>query len=84
MKTLEFPLMVVEQAWERACGQCECRHAVHGHHIPCGRKLEFGMRGVNESGGWEIHAKNRNESPTLANSEVQCFRCYKQSRMYTG
>ena len=27
MKTLDFPLVVVEEAWQRAQGQCECRAA---------------------------------------------------------
>ena len=81
--TVEFPLMVIELAWERAKGQCECHHAVHAHHIPCGRKLKFEGRGVQQSDGWEIHARNRDAAATLDNCEVLCTRCYKQSRLYT-
>ena len=81
--TVEFPLMVIEQAWQRARGQCECHHAVHGHHIPCGRKLSFDKHSAQENEGWEVHVRNRDAAPTLDNCEVLCYRCYKQSRLYT-
>lgn len=82
--TVEFPAVVVAQAWQRCHGQCECHHTAHGHHIPCGRKLDFDKHGAQENGGWEVHIRNRDATPTLENGEVLCHRCYKQSRLYTG
>ena len=84
MKTVEFPLHIVEEAWERAQGTCECRHTVHGHHIPCGRKLKIECRGGDHNDCWEAHARDRDLGPTLDNCEILCHRCYKQSRMWTG
>jgi hypothetical protein len=82
--TVDFPLMLIELAWERAKGMCECRHAVHGHRVPCGRKLRIENRGVQGGDGWEAHAHDREAGPTVENCEILCLRCYKQTRMYTG
>ena len=35
----EFPKSVLEAAWERAKGRCECRRKTHDHGRRCPKKL---------------------------------------------
>lgn len=81
---MEFPLMVVEEAWERAGGRCECHHSAHGHHIPCGRPLKLESRDSDNRDGWVAHAHDKDGTRTLDNCEILCYRCYKQTRIYSG
>ena len=50
---MAFPDYVVEQAWNRAGGRCECPGVSHGHSDPHGKKLVKANRGREGEGSWE-------------------------------
>jgi len=44
---MAFPYYVVEEAWERADGHCECERVTHRNHRggSCGKRLVWRNRG---------------------------------------
>ncbi len=74
---MAFPSSVVNLAWVRAGGKCECRRRTHGHYyVRCNKQLVFGNRGRNGRGCWETHHINSNGADTLSNCEILCFDCH--------
>jgi len=71
---------VVDQAWARSGGRCECTHSEHGHSERCGRELLRDRRGVEPSYRWEAHKKVADGDDTLINYEILCQECSKQTR----
>lgn len=53
---MAFSNGVVEQAWQRVGGHCECRRSSHGYnYVRCNKQLEWGNRGRTGRGCWETH-----------------------------
>ena len=80
-----FPDTVVQQAWKRAGGKCECeRVSCHNHSsIPHGKQLTWGARGNdNHYGGWEAHHKNSSGPAIVSNCEILCIPCHKNTGTY--
>ena len=75
---MPFPESVVEAAWKRANGKCECRRSTHGHSIPHSKQLVKENRGRDGRGAWETHHKS-GDSDTLSNCEILCWDCHKQT-----
>ena len=78
--TMGFPDSVVEQAWARSGGRCECTHRGHGHSGQCGHELLKERRGAEPSYWWEAHKKAAGDDDTLNNCEILCQDCFKQTR----
>ncbi len=77
---MAFPENVIEQAWKRASGKCECQRWAHKHTpVRCGRELTFANRGKEGQGRWEVHRVSPSFGDTLYNCEILCADCYKQS-----
>ena len=71
---------VVDQAWARSGGRCECTNSDHGHSERCGRELLRERRGSDPSYRWEAHIKVTDGDDTLSNCEILCHDCFKQMR----
>ena len=78
--TMAFPEDVVEQAWKRAGGKCECKRREHKHvPVRCGKDLVYTNRGREGQGRWEAHCVNPKFTDILYNCEILCADCYKLS-----
>ena len=77
-----FSRSVIEAAWERAGGYCECVRRGHGHHGRCKHPLLESSRGSDCDYGWEAHRIRARDSDRLSNCEILCQDCYKQAEMY--
>jgi len=77
-----FTLTVVQDAWQRAGGSCECRRLTCGHIGRCHKQLGWQSRGLETELGWEAHHINRNGPDTLSNCEILCQRCHKNTQTY--
>ena len=77
---MAFPENVVEQAWKRAGGKCECKRWPHKHNpVRCGKELVYANRGREGQGRWETHHVSPKFGDTLYNCEILCADCYKQT-----
>ncbi len=77
---MSFPENVLEQAWKRAGGKCECRRWNHKHSIVrCGKELVKANRGKDGQGRWDARRIDKSGEDTLTNCESLCADCYKQS-----
>ena len=71
---------VVERAWKRAKGCCECRRITHNNHSGrCDEKLDWLNRGRDGHGAWEAHHINSNGGDILSNCEILCWACHSQT-----
>ena len=73
---MPFSSQVVDQAWLRSVGFCECKQVSHHHNGRCNRVLFKFLRGKLESEwGWEAHSKSGSYID-LADCEIMCSGCY--------
>ena len=84
---MAFPLSVVEAAWRRSGGRCECQRSTCGHgYWRCGKQLDWNARGNDYAyGGWEAHHKTAaavGGPDTLSNCEILCISCHKNTGSY--
>jgi len=77
---MAFQDSVVDQAWVRSGGQCECTRTDHGHSERCDHELQKDRRGAEPSYWWEAHKKVARDDETLDNCEILCQDCFKQMR----
>ena len=74
-----FPEAVVQIAWARSCGCCECERITHGHdNKRCCKQLLKQNRGREMEGAWETHHINPNAPPSPQNCQILCWNCHKQ------
>jgi hypothetical protein len=72
---------VVENAWVRSGGRCECSRRHHGHGVECGRALAWAHRGTHTATGWELV---RHGDPKVGgwqavkDAQVLCVECYRR------
>ena len=79
----DFPDSVIQEAWNRAGGRCECRRKNHVH-LPygrCNKQLNWDNRGRKKEalGAWEAHhtiSQEENGQSILSNCEVLCWNCF--------
>jgi hypothetical protein len=76
---MAFPENVVQQAWQRAGGKCECRRTTHGHTGRCNKQLAWENRGREGRGKWEAHHRVRGGDDTLSNCEILCWDCHSKT-----
>ena len=77
-----FPNSVVEKAWARAGGKCECKRKKCNHKIPHGKSLRWESRGKETDLGWEAHHIDSNGEPVLSNCLILCMPCHKATQTY--
>ena len=72
-----FSEEVVERAWRRAGGRCECRRKTHGHYyVRCNKQLVWKNRGREGRGCWEAHHRSSSGGDGLSNCEILCWDCH--------
>ena len=78
---MAFSPDVVERAWERADGRCECKRTNHGHFLKCSKQLVWENRGrsAGERGSWEAHHISSTGGDTLSNCEILCWDCHSKT-----
>jgi hypothetical protein len=81
---MAFPLSVVQEAWKRAGGRCECRRTSHNHpYNHCGKQLSWDNRGKDGAWGcWEAHHISAGGPDTVSNCEILCCDCHKRTSTY--
>ena len=74
----EFSGTLVDIAWRRSEGYCECIRMTHGHLGTCHKTLIKSNRGKEEGlGAWEAHSKSRLHVDTLSDCEILCWTCHE-------
>jgi hypothetical protein len=77
---MAFSDSILEQAWKRAGGKCECKRWTHIHNVMrCGKELVFTNRGKEGQGRWEARRFDKTAGDTLSNCEILCADCYKRA-----
>lgn len=76
---MAFPESVIDQAWERADGACECKRTSHGHGPICGKNLIRSNPGRAGYGAWEAHHIDSSGPDTLSNCEILCWDCHEKT-----
>lgn len=85
---MAFSNAVIQAAWNRSGGRCECTRKTCGHagNPRCVRILNWYARGNDYApGGWEAHHKvavASGGSDTLSNCEILCISCHKKTGSY--
>lgn len=93
---MAFSDSVIEEAFARAGGVCECERKEHNHvptisvkdggfvrSLRCTRKLDKLKRGDREgAGGWEAHHVSSNGEDVLSNCEILCWPCHKKTASF--
>jgi hypothetical protein len=73
---LHFSERVIEKAWSRAGGRCECTSRNHWHSGRCNGILIRSFRGEKENSyGWETYCKNGSTGEP-SDCEIYCIKCY--------
>ena len=86
-EVMSFQLSVVEAAWARSGGRCECRRRTHRGH-PIHRCINFLSKEnwrAQGTGAWEAAHRTPVETggpEALSNCEVLCMPCYRMSGDY--
>ena len=82
---MAFPDIVVERAWSRSGGVCECRRSSHLHiRGRCSNKLAWDNRGRESHGAWEAHHVDSTGADTQSNCEILCWDCHKTHKTLTN
>ena len=78
---MAFSEAVVERAWRRADGKCECARPSEGHpHGRCNRQLVWDNRGKEgQEGAWEANLIRSSGGDVPSNCEILCWACYKST-----
>jgi hypothetical protein len=82
-KTASFSDPVIEKAFKRAGGQCECtrKDCAEAHPGRCPTKFEFEDRGHDDD-EWQAHhwrAESKDGSDGLDNCEIVCVLCHQST-----
>lgn len=72
-----FPQLVVEAAWKRSKGICECEDGSHGHTGRCTRRLVWMVRGGKQKASWDAHQMDPDGEMILENCKLYCMDCHK-------
>ncbi len=81
---MTFSESVIDQAWTRSGGACECRRTSHDHASICKKNLIKSNRGREGYGAWEAHHINANGGDGLSNCEILCWACHKKTGSFGG
>ena len=75
----EFPEEIVEEAWIKSGGKCECGIPGHGHTGRHDKSLMKSFRGDRDSSyGWEAHSVSGLHLGILSDCKIFCWEpCHK-------
>jgi len=70
----QFSETLVERAFQRSGGRCECEKVAHGHSGRCSKILQKVYRGDSTSAyGWEAHSKSGQYLDMVSDIEILCW-----------
>jgi len=81
---MAFPQSVVDEAWRRSGGNCECRRSNHNHlYVRCNKQLVYENRGkTGQRGCWEAHHITAGGPDVASNCEILCCECHVGTGSY--
>lgn len=79
MAKSDVKIAVLQGAWRRAGGRCECTQSGHGHEGRCNADLNWGLRGSSMDGGWDSLTRT-GATDSLANITIVCMDCKRKGR----
>jgi len=79
---MAFSNVIINQAWIRSGGRCECERYMHDHYHRCKRQLIFKKCGKGGVGAWDTHHKNNIGGDGLSNCEILCSLCLAKARSF--
>ena len=69
---------IVERAWRRSGGNCECTQTSHGHGGSCDKPLKKESRGNgSDPSGWETRSVSGQYRNLASDCEILCWGCHK-------
>jgi len=69
-----FPQGIIDQAWKRCGGFCECTETTHGHYGQCHKTLLDYRAGDRTSAyGWEAHSMSGKHLDSLSDCKIYCW-----------
>jgi hypothetical protein len=75
---MTFSDEIVERAWKRSGGICECTRGNHGHGGRCKQQLIKDLRDDKSSqNGWEAHSISGQYRNLASDCEILCWECSK-------
>ena len=75
---MEFSDAIIEQAWLRSDGKCECERATHKNWGKCNTLVIKSSRGDGHKIlGWETHSKSGLYLNSPSDCEIFCWNCHK-------
>ena len=81
---MAFNSTVVQEAWNRSGGTCECRRVNHKHlYVRCNKQLVWKNRGsTDQRGCWEAHHVVAGGDDIVSNCEILCCDCHVGTETY--
>jgi len=77
---MAFSEGIVEQAWTRSDGYCECTRTTHGHVGRCRKILLKGSRGNRGSTYcWEAHSISGLHMDSVSDCQILCCNCHYET-----
>ena len=70
-----FSNAVVQEAWVRSAGRCECVRGSHQHSGRCNRPLLWERRSESGPGGWVADSKSGLFQKGVTDCEIICWYC---------
>jgi len=78
--TKNFPQSVIDAAWRRAQGRCECTENCHSVWTRCNKPLD--PRNIMPGMRWHAHHINSEGDSVLSNCKILCVPCHKNTRSF--
>ena len=76
---MTFSDEIVERAWKRSGGICECTRTNHTHSGVCKQQLDKSQRGNKDNPhGWQVHSISGFYKDIASDCEIICLICYHQ------
>lgn len=77
---MPFTDEIIDRAWRRSGGDCECTLTNHAHRGRCGKPLKKESRGERDGPfGWEAHSISGQYRNLAIDCEIYCRDCYKST-----
>lgn len=78
-RKMGFHIGVIEQAWQRSGGRCECAKINHSHPSKCNKVLVRANRGREGPGRWEAYSVSSFDRTSTSDCKILCWNCGRQA-----
>jgi hypothetical protein len=76
---MAFSDEIVERAWKRSGGICECVRTKHTHGGRCKQQIKKDQRNEDSPYGWEAYSISGLYKNLASDCEIFCWDCYKST-----